>query len=98
MPTRITVDDGGLANIHIDRIPQLTVDHTASATPYSGDRERKFAKIVGGCPCEGCPNTARCRDEELACRRFSVWQQGKDQDPDNFSREPTREQYLRILA
>ena len=98
MPTRITVGDNDLANIHIDRVPQLAIDHTVNATPYSGDRDRKFAKIVGGCPCESCPNATRCKDEELACRRFAVWQQGRDQDPNDFSREPTREQYLRILA
>lgn len=76
---------------------RVTVDRTAHAVEKQSERS-KFAETVGGCPCDECPRAQECKDGQLACKTFAWWQQGRGGKPGKRDREPTREQYLRILA
>ena len=32
-----------------------------------------YSAMVAGCPCDGCPQRARCAREKLACTDFQYW-------------------------
>lgn len=76
---------------------KFSIDQTLYATAKKPGYSN-YAEIVGGCPCESCQYSQQCKEEELACKNYSQWQQGRRMGSKPSDAIPNRKQYLKILA
>ena len=58
-----------------------------------------YSAMVAGCPCDGCPQRARCAREGLACTDFQHWTNhgGHDEKPRRAA-VPSRAVFAQIFT